>query len=275
MEQGRADWQSKYTARIKAERETKLKRGMNELLNRRFKSKRRNVTRTALIVIAILVTAFSYVLLRETKLVRQRYDNAELTEKITDLKLKNESKKEQLAKLFDAKTLSAKAREIGLEKASQDQIISIPVPQINQLSINLQSANAINYEKSGEVVDFKLIYKNLADYFETLNSKQAKSKDTTDNSVQYGLEAANGILLRHALEIDQAYVDKVKENANQSKQSEALLAKKIEATATKTELANSQINQTENVEIGSSSSAESSEVSDKEATRTEATGTNG
>lgn len=219
MEQMANNWQSKYAERIKVERQQKLKRGMNELLNRRFKSKRRNAMRTTLIVIAILVLAFAYVLLRETELVRQRYDNAELSQKITDLKLANESKKEQLAKLFDAKTLTAKAREIGLEKASQDQIINVPVPQINQLSINLQSANAINYEKSGEAIDFKLIYKNLADYFENLNSQKSDSK-SVDNSIKYGQKEANGILLRKAGEIDPEYVKQVKANALKAKESQ-------------------------------------------------------
>lgn len=219
MEQMANNWQSKYAERIKVEREQKLKRGMNELLNRRFKSKRRNAMRTTLIVITILLLAFAYVLLRETDLVRQRYDNAELSQKITDLKLANESKKEQLAKLFDAKTLTAKAREIGLEKASQDQIINVPVPQINQLSINLQSANAKNYEKSGEAIDFKLIYKNLADYFENLNSQQSDNK-LVDSSVKYRQKEANGILLRKAGEIDPEYVKQVKANALKTKESQ-------------------------------------------------------
>lgn len=212
MEQVTSNWQNKYAARIKQEREKKLKRGLNELLSRRFKSKRRIAMRSTLTVLAIMLLAFAYVLFRETNLVRQRYDNAELAEKIKDLKLQNESKKEQLAKLFDAKTLTAKAREIGLEKASQDQIINVPVPQINKLSINLQSANAVNYDKNGEAIDYQLIYKNLAEYFDNLPNKE-QAKKQTNRSVTYGQKEANGTLLRRANEVDLEYIKKVKENA--------------------------------------------------------------
>lgn len=226
MEQVTGQWQNKYAARIQEEHEQKRERDVNKLLNQRFKSKRLIVVYSTLIVIGIVLVAFAYILFGETTLVRQRYDNAELAQKITDLKLENESKKEQLAKLFDNKTLLAKAREIGLEKAGQEQIINVPVPQINQLSISLQAANAINYDKSSDNIDFQMIYKNLSDYFDRKSAVSASKH--VDNSVTYSVKSANGILIRPAGQIDEEYVKQVKANALKAKESE--LAKKT-ATA--------------------------------------------
>lgn len=217
MEQVTGQWQNKYAARIQAEHEQKRKRDVNKLLNQRFKSKRLIVVYSTLIVIGIVLVAFAYILFGETTLVRQRYDNAELAQKITDLKLENESKKEQLAKLFDSKTLLVKAREIGLEKAGQEQIINVPVPQINQLSINLQAANAINYDKSSDNIDFQMIYKNLSDYFDRKSPVSAAKRD--DDSVTYSIKSANGLLIRPAGQIDEEYVKQVKANALKAKES--------------------------------------------------------
>lgn len=207
--------------KIQADSDKKIKRGINRLLFQRFKSKRNRVVRATLIIIAIVMASFVFVLLRETNLVRQRYANAELTKKIKDLKLANESRKEQLAKLFDAKTLTEKANEIGLEKPGQEQIIYVPVPQINQLAINLQAANAENWQKKNSAVDYKLIYKNLADYYEQLHrgkpgGAQAQNSAGTSD-INYADESADGVLLRQPNQVDAEYLRKVKENAAKAK----------------------------------------------------------
>lgn len=203
--------------KIQADSDKKIKRGINRLLFQRFKSKRNRVVRATLIIIAIVMASFVFVLLRETNLVRQRYANAELTKKIKDLKLANESRKEQLAKLFDAKTLTEKANEIGLEKPGQEQIIYVPVPQINQLAINLQAANAENWQKKNSAVDYKLIYKNLADYYEQLHRGKAGGAQTQNSAgtsdINYADESADGVLLRQPNQVDAEYLRKVKENA--------------------------------------------------------------
>lgn len=203
--------------KIQADSDKKIKRGINRLLFQRFKSKRNRVVRATLIIIAIVMASFVFVLLRETNLVRQRYANAELTKKIKDLKLANESRKEQLAKLFDAKTLTEKANEIGLEKPGQEQIIYVPVPQINQLAINLQAANAENWQKKNSAIDYKLIYKNLADYYEQLHrgktgGAQAQNSAGTSD-INYADGSADGVLLRQPNQVDAEYLRKVKENA--------------------------------------------------------------
>lgn len=207
--------------KIQADSDKKIKRGINRLLFQRFKSKRNRVVRATLIIIAIVMASFVFVLLRETNLVRQRYANAELTKKIKDLKLANESRKEQLAKLFDAKTLTEKANEIGLEKPGQEQIIYVPVPQINQLAINLQAANADNWQKKNSAIDYKLIYKNLADYYEQLHrgktgGAQAQNSAGTSD-IDYADESADGVLLRQPNQVDAEYLRKVKENAAKAK----------------------------------------------------------
>ncbi len=207
--------------KIQADSDKKIKRGINRLLFQRFKSKRNRVVRATLIIIAIVMASFVFVLLRETNLVRQRYANAELTKKIKDLKLANESRKEQLAKLFDAKTLTEKANEIGLEKPGQEQIIYVPVPQINQLAINLQAANAENWQKKNSAIDYKLIYKNLADYYEQLHrgkpgGAQAQNSAGTSD-INYADESADGVLLRQPNQVDAEYLRKVKENAAKAK----------------------------------------------------------
>ena len=207
--------------KIQADSDKKIKRGINRLLFQRFKSKRNRVVRATLIIIAIVMASFVFVLLRETNLVRQRYANAELTKKIKDLKLANESRKEQLAKLFDAKTLTEKANEIGLEKPGQEQIIYVPVPQINQLAINLQAANAENWQKKNTAIDYKLIYKNLADYYEQLHrgkpgGAQAQNSAGTSD-INYADESADGVLLRQPNQVDAEYLRKVKENAAKAK----------------------------------------------------------
>lgn len=207
--------------KIQADSDKKIKRGINRLLFQRFKSKRNRVVRATLIIIAIVMASFVFVLLRETNLVRQRYANAELTKKIKDLKLANESRKEQLAKLFDAKTLTEKANEIGLEKPGQEQIIYVPVPQINQLAINLQAANAENWQKKNSAIDYKLIYKNLADYYEQLHrgkpgGAQAQNYAGTSD-INYADESADGVLLRQPNQVDAEYLRKVKENAAKAK----------------------------------------------------------
>lgn len=207
--------------KIQADSDKKIKRGINRLLFQRFKSKRNRVVRATLIIIAIVMASFVFVLLRETNLVRQRYANAELTKKIKDLKLANESRKEQLAKLFDAKTLTEKANEIGLEKPGQEQIIYVPVPQINQLAINLQAANAENWQKKNSAVDYKLIYKNLADYYEQLHRGKAGGAQTQNSAgtsdINYADESADGVLLRQPNQVDAEYLRKVKENAAKAK----------------------------------------------------------
>lgn len=207
--------------KIQADSDKKIKRGINRLLFQRFKSKRNRVVRATLIIIAIVMASFVFVLLRETNLVRQRYANAELTKKIKDLKLANESRKEQLAKLFDAKTLTEKANEIGLEKPGQEQIIYVPVPQINQLAINLQAANAENWQKKNSAVDYKLIYKNLADYYEQLHRGKTGGAQTQNSAgtsdINYADESADGVLLRQPNQVDAEYLRKVKENANAAK----------------------------------------------------------
>lgn len=207
--------------KIQADSDKKIKRGINRLLFQRFKSKRNRVVRATLIIIAIVMASFVFVLLRETNLVRQRYANAELTKKIKDLKLANESRKEQLAKLFDAKTLTEKANEIGLEKPGQEQIIYVPVPQINQLAINLQAANAENWQKKNSAIDYKLIYKNLADYYEQLHRGKAGGAQTQNSAgtsdINYADESADGVLLRQPNQVDAEYLRKVKENAAKAK----------------------------------------------------------
>lgn len=221
--------------KIQADSDKKIKRGINRLLFQRFKSKRNRVVRATLIIIAIVMASFVFVLLRETNLVRQRYANAELTKKIKDLKLANESRKEQLAKLFDAKTLTEKANEIGLEKPGQEQIIYVPVPQINQLAINLQAANAENWQKKNSAVDYKLIYKNLADYYEQLHRGKAGGAQTQNSAgtsdINYADESADGVLLRQPNQVDAEYLRKVKENANAAKATAKATAKAPPAAA--------------------------------------------
>lgn len=230
----------KYRQQMQAERQKQLNRSIDAQLYQRFKSHRSHVAKAVLIALAIIVFCFAQVLMRETKLVEQRYRNSKLNEEIRELKLANDSKREALAKLFDVKTLTEKAQDIGLEKPNLEQIIRIPVPQINQLSVKLQSADAEGLKNDESNIDYNLIYKNLAEYYEKMNREHGMGKQVAEQAVTYGQQNSGGdaLLLREPGSPDKEFLKRQAENAAKAEAAAQNVAKEAQAAEAAKQQAN-------------------------------------
>lgn len=251
----------KYKKQLQLERQRRLTRSIDEQLYQRFKSRRSHFVKAVLIILAIIVVCFAQVLIRETKLVRQRYNNSKLTKDIKELKLANDSKREALAKLFDVKTLTEKAQEIGLEKPNFEQIIRIPVPQINQLSVKLQSADAEGLKSDDGNVDFNLIYQNLADYYEKMQRDyQSKHKQSGETAVVYGNKVGNGdgMLIREPGTVDKEYVKR--QEANAAKAAAQAVSVTAGGDAATAQVAGSDVSDSETANVAASEDTVASDI---------------